>query len=120
MLPPKHLNVTYDAPSHEIHPETLPFAFVAEHLLGCPTVFFDKAKTYPTAWCPGSKEYHSARLRKIAAVDHAKGKSLWDIFVDTNKAQYGPDTAWKIDQCPLPKDVLPATVLYGYLLPAPH
>lgn len=122
MLPPKHLNVTYDAPSHEIHPETLPCGFLTEHVLACPTVFYDQSKIYPTAWCPGSKEYPSARLRKIATVNQTTGKSLWATFVDANKAQYGPsgsDTAWKIDLCPLPADALPATMLYGYTLPAP-
>ena len=121
VLPSKRLVVTYDAPSHELHPEELPYGFASEHVLGCPAVFFDAAKVYPAAWCPGSREYPSARLRKI--VDQSKGKSIWDTFVDQNKTQYGPsgaDTAWKIDLCPLPSDVLPALFLYGYLLPAPH
>lgn len=123
VLPSKRLIVTYDAASHELHPEELPYGFANEHVLGCPAVFFDAAKTFPAGWCAGSKEYPSVRLRKIALVDQSKGKSIWDTFVDQNKTQYGPsggDTAWKIDQCPLPSDVLPALFLYGYLLPAPH
>jgi hypothetical protein len=122
VLPAKRLINTYDAPSHELHPEWLPYAFIAEDVLGAPTVFFDPAKIYPAAWCVGSKEYPSVRLRKIAAVDPAKNVSLWDAFVTKYRAQYGPpdgQTAWKIDQCPLPIDVLPAIVLYGYLLPKP-
>jgi hypothetical protein len=122
VLPAKRLINTYDAPSHELHPEWLPYAFIAEHVLGSPTVFFDPAKIYPAAWCVGSKEYPSVRLRKIAAVDPAKNVSLWDAFVTKYRAQYGPpdgQTAWKIDQCPLPIDVLPAIALYGYLLPKP-
>ena len=122
VLPSKRLIVTYDAPSRELHPEELPLGFTGEHILGCPVVFYDAAKVYPAAWCVGSKEYPSARLRKIAALDQSKGKSLWDTFVDQNKAQYGPsgsDTAWKIDECPLPADVQPLIVLFGYLLPAP-
>jgi hypothetical protein len=118
----KRLIVTYDAPSHELHPEWLPYGLTGEQILGCPTVFYDAAKVYPAAWCPGSKEYPAARLRKIAALDPSKGKSLWDTFVDQNKTQYGPsptETAWKIGECPLPADALPGIVLYGYLLPAP-
>ena len=96
VLPSKRLIVTYDAPSHELHPEELPYGFASEHVLGWPAVFFDAAKVYPAAWCPGSREYPSARLRKIALVDQSKGKSIWDTFVDQNKTQYGPsggDTA---------------------------
>ncbi len=123
VLPSKRLIVTYDAPSHELHPEALPYGYTAEHVLGCPTVFLAADKIYPEAWCVASKEYPSVRLRKIAAVDQGTSHSLWDTFVDRNKLTYGPSgggTAWKIDECPLPSDVLPSVVLYGYLLPAPQ
>lgn len=123
VLPAKHFGVTYDANSHEVHPETLPYAFIAEDVLGCPTVFLDPVKIYPVAWCVAGKEYPSVRLRKMAAVDPAKRVSLWDTFVNTNKATYGPTdgtTTWKIEECPLPSDALPVVTLYGYILPAPH
>ena len=120
-LPSRRLSVTYDAPTHEVHPETLPYAFINEHILGCPTVFLDPAKVYPVAWCVGGKEYPSVRLRKIASVDPTRHASPWDTWVAANKARYAPDgQTWKIEECPLPVDALPTVTLYGYLLPAPH
>ena len=123
VLPARRLIVTYDAPSHEVHPETLPYAFIAEQIVGCPTVFLVPAKIYPVAWCVGAKEYPSARLRNIASVDPTKHVSGWDTWVAANRTKYGPTdgtTAWRIGECPLPSDAVPAVNLYGYLLPAPH
>jgi hypothetical protein len=59
-------------------------------------------------------------MRKLANVG-TTGKSIWDTFLDANRAQYGPtdgSKTWKIDICPLPPDVLPSLVLQGYGLPA--
>jgi hypothetical protein len=117
VLTSKRLGVTFDVTKHELHVETQPYGTIAEQVLGTPAVFLNGA------WCVAGHEYPSVRLHKIATVDPTKGTSPWDTFVNQNKTQYGPSdgaTAWKIDQCPLPSDVLPAIVLLGYLLPEPH
>ena len=114
LLSSKRSGVTYNSASHELHSEAQPFASINDQVLGVPGVFVN------AAWCVASREYPSARLHKIAAVDPAKSVSLWDTFVTQNRAKYGPSgsgTAWNIEECPLPSDVLPAVVLYGYLLP---
>ena len=119
VLPAKHLGLTFDATSHEMHPETLPnFGIIAEQMLGMPSVFLN------TAWCPGTGEYPSARLHKLITVDPNTGETPFVTFVNKNIAQYGPTPPetreWKTDKCPLPNEVLPSVILFGYALPAPH
>lgn len=118
LLPTKHLGVTFDAPSHELRPEALPtFGTIAEQVLGMPSVFLN------TAWCVGCGDYPTARLHKLITVDPQTGETPWDTFVNKYKAQYGPippAIEWKTDQCPMPTEVLPSVILYGYALPAPH
>lgn len=116
-LPAKPLGVTYTAATHELHSEALPYGSITDQVLG-PPGFFDDA-----LWCVGSREFPPVRLHKIVTVESGKDVSPWDTFVDHNKAQYGPSgggTAWKIEACPLPSDVLPSVVLFGYLLAAPQ
>ena len=118
VLPAKHLGVTFDAPSHELHPEALPtFGVIPEQMLGIPSVFLN------TAWCVGCAEYPAARLHKLITINPQTAETPWDTFINKYKAQYGPsgsEREWKTDQCPMPTEVLPSIILYGYALPAPH
>ena len=119
VLPAKRLGLTFDVTSHEMHPETLPnFAIIGEEMLGMPSVFLN------TAWCVGTSQYPSARLHKLITVDPQTGETPFVTFVNKNIAQYGPTPPekreWKTDKCPLPNEVLPSVILFGYALPAPH
>lgn len=118
VLPAKHLGVKFDVASHELHPEALStFGTLTEQILGMPSV------SLSTAWCVGSNEYPTARLQKLLTVDSQTAETPWDTFVNKYKAQYGPSgsaSEWKTDQCPMPTEVLPSVILFGYALPAPH
>lgn len=117
-LPSKRLGVTFDASTHEFHSEApLPYGSITNQILGPPGFCLD------AVWCVGSREYPSVRLQKLVTVETGKDSSPWDTFVTNNKTQYGPSggaTAWKIEACPLPSDVLPSIVLFGYLLASPQ
>jgi hypothetical protein len=123
VLAPKPLRLTFDAATHTLRSEAKEWGSIPNQVLASPVMYLNPASSSlatPTAWVVTAPEFPSARMRKLANVG-TTGKSIWDTFLDANRAQYGPtdgSKTWKIDICPLPPDVLPSLVLQGYGLPA--
>ena len=123
VLAPKSLRLTFDAATHTLRSEAKEWGSIPNQVLASPVMYLNPASSTlatPTAWVVTAPDFPSARMRKLANVG-TTGKSIWDTFLDTNRAQYGPtdgSKTWKIDICPLPQDVLPSLVLQGYGLPA--
>ena len=121
ILPAGPSRVTFDVFSHTLRQETTLVGSNGNDVMSSPTVYKNKARTFPTAWCVVNPDFASTRLRKLAAVDPETGDSPWMKFVDDNETEYGPKDGgktWQIERCPLPATALPVIWLHGYNLPA--
>jgi hypothetical protein len=121
LLATRPARITFDVFTHTLRQDMTVLGSNGNDVMGSPTVYKARSRTFPTAWCVVNAEFASARLRKLAAVDPDTGVSPWIEFVEDNVAQYGPKDggkAWQIDKCPLPQTALPTIWLHGYNLPA--
>ena len=121
LLPAKPVRIMFDTLSHTLRQETTVLGSHGNDVMASPTVYKNKSRTFPTAWCVVNPEFASMRLRKLVTVDPETGLSPWTEFLDASEAKYGPTDGgktWQIDKCPLPNTALPIIWLHGYNLPA--
>ena len=121
LLPAKPVRITFDTFTHALRQDTTVLGSNGNDVMSSPTVYKNKGRTFPTAWCVVNPEFASTRLRRLAAVDPETGDSPWLKFVDDNETEYGPKDSgktWQIERCPLPQTALPVIWLHGYNLPA--